>query len=151
VKISRSEKQMTMAESNGEKIAKSGENPKENGVKMKESHKGSSFTNGKHNGDAVKNGGGEENSKLIISQKSTPTHSHKSLHTPIQASGCTTEASSNINHVAPKTDSKSKSEAKSSSERDKKRRDEHGKDNFTAIYSRAPRKSGEKLKTLDDS
>lgn len=126
-----------MAETSEENVAKSGENPKENGVKMRESHKGSPVVNGKHNGDTVKNGSGEENPKLIISQKSTPTHSHKSLHTP-QAASCTT-ASPNINHVAPKSDSKSKSEVKSSSEtpsKDKKRRDEHGKNGSMAIYSR---------------
>jgi hypothetical protein len=143
--------QMTMAESSEEKNSKKGENPRENGVEMKESHNSSSFVNGKHNGEAVKNGNGEENLKSIISQKSTPTHSHKSLHTPTQALGCTTEASSNINHVAPKTDSKSKLEAKSSSEKDKKRREKHGKDNFVAFYGRALWKSGEKSKSLDES
>ena len=124
-----------MAETSEENIAKSGENPKENGVKMKDSHKGHSLSNGKHNGEPVKNGSVEENSKLIISQKSAPTHSHKSLHTSPQASGCTT-ASPNINHVASKTDSKSKSESKTSSEtpsKDKKRRDEHGEKHFIAI------------------
>lgn len=126
---------MTMAETSEENIAKNSENPKENSVKMKESHKGHSLSNGKHNGEAVKNGSAEENSKLIISQKSAPTHSHKSLHTSPQASGCTT-ASPNINHVASKTDSKSKLESKSSSEtpfKDKKRRDEHGKNHTISI------------------
>jgi hypothetical protein len=136
--------ELTMAEASNENIAKSCENPKENGKKMKEGHKAKSLPNGKHNGDSVKNGMAEENPKPIISQKSTPTQSHKSLHTSTHSSSCTIEASSsNINHVASKSESKSKFDSKNSSEtpsKDKKRKDEHGKNKLLAFYG--PAKSG---------
>lgn len=126
-----------MAEASNENIAKSCENPKENGTKMKESHKAKSLPNGKHSGDAVKNGGGVENPKSIISQKSAPTQSHKTLHTSPNSSSCTIEASSNINHVAAKSESKSKSDSKNTLDtpsKDKKRKDEHGELKLIAFY-----------------
>lgn len=139
-----------MAEASNENIAKSCENPKENGAKMKESHKASALPNGKHNSETVKNGKGEENPKPIISQKSAPTQSNKSLHTSPNSSSCTIEASSNINHVASKSESKSKSDSKNSSEsssKDKKRKDEHGKRKSMAFYG----PTCEFLETFDES
>lgn len=115
-----------MAESN-ENVAKTGENPKENGVKVKEVAKTCSPVNGKHNVDTKTNGNSGEKSNSII-QKSTPTQAHKSQHTSPQSSSCTTEAS-HINHVVPKN-GKSKHESRSSHgtpSRDKDRQNGHGK------------------------
>lgn len=114
-----------MAESS-ENIAKSGENP-ENGAKLKENCKTSSPVNGKGSVGVTSNGNCGETSKSIISQKSSLTPSHKSVHTSSSSSGCTKEAS-NINHVAPKAEGKSKTDSKSSHEssRDKKKHDGNG-------------------------
>ena len=120
-----------MAEESNENIAKSGENPTENGVKVKESGKTSVLTNGKTNGEAVHNGSSKESGSLIISQKHSPTQAHKSLHTSPHKSSCTTEASLNSsNHVAHKADEKSKVDSKTphaTPSKDRKSRDEHGK------------------------
>lgn len=117
-----------MAESS-ENIAKSSENPKENGDKHKANSKSDSPVNGKISADAVANGNTGEISKSIISQKSSLTQSHKSEHTSSRSSSCTKEAS-NINHVAPKVEGKSKAESKTSHEtpsKDKKKHDGNGK------------------------
>lgn len=116
-----------MAESN-ENIAKTCENPKENGVKQKENCKATLILNGKSSVDVVVNGNSEELSKSIISQKISLTPSLKSLQTPSHSSGCTKEAS-NTNQALPKVEEKSKSDLKSSREtpsKDRKRHDGHG-------------------------
>lgn len=125
---------MTMAESN-ENIAKSCENPKENGAKVSASPKANSLTNGKQSVVAVVNGNSAEKSKSIISQKQSPTPTHKSPLTPSQSPSCTTEASSFM-HVAKKAEEKSRSESKGTHEtpsKDKKNQDGHGKDLLLAL------------------
>ena len=117
-----------MAESS-ENIEKSCENPKENGDKHKSNGKASSPVNGKHSASVILNGNSVEKSKSIISQKSSLTPSHKSLHASSHSSSCTKEAS-NINHVAAKDDVKSKSDSKNSHEtpsKDKKKHNGNGK------------------------
>lgn len=109
-----------MAASN-ENIAKTCENQKEKGVRLKENCKDSSPTNDKRSVDAALNGSSSENAKSIISQKSTPTQTHKSLHS-------TSSKASDGNHVSSehrgKTDSKSSSETPA---KEKKRHEGHGK------------------------
>lgn len=118
-----------MAESN-ENIAKSCENPKENGVKLKENCKATLPPNGKCIVEAAVNGNSMESSKSIISQKISHTQPNKSLQASPHSSGCTKEAS-NINQAAPKVEEKSKTDSKSSndaSSKNRKRHDGHGKD-----------------------
>lgn len=93
-----------------ENIAKTCENPKENGVKLKENCKESPSTNGKCNIDAVVNGSSSEIAKPT-SQKSSPTQTQKSLHSSSSSSKA-------------KTDSKGSSETPA---KDRKRHDGHGK------------------------
>jgi hypothetical protein len=112
-----------MAEST-ENIVKSCENPKENGVKLKENGKTSSPSKVKLDAGAAKPGKSEESSKSIISRKTSPIPSHKSL----QKSGIT-KASSHSNHVAPKSDGKPETESKGSHEtpsKDRKKDDGQG-------------------------
>lgn len=103
-----------------ENIAKTWENPKENGVKVKENCKDSSPVKCKRVVDAALNGNSGENTKSIISQKSAPTQTHKSLHS---------SSSSRASDV-PKTEHRTKTESKSSSDtpvKDKKHHDGTGK------------------------
>lgn len=104
-----------------ENIAKTCEKTRENGAKVKEDREAIQPVNGKINGDVVTNENSGENGKSA-SQKSSLTHSNKSLH----SSKCTKDAS-NGNHVAAKVEGKSAS--KSSHEtpsKDKKRHDGQG-------------------------
>lgn len=119
-----------MAERN-ENVAKSVENPRENGTKAKEGHKASPVTNGKPSVDVKINGNSGETAKSIISQKPAPTPAHKSLHTsPHSPSRPTAAAMSSSNHVAPKSEARGRGESKTPHEtptKDKKKHDGHGK------------------------
>lgn len=130
-----------------ENIAKSCENPKENGAKMKEINKAVSLTNGKQSGDSVQNGKADEISKSIISQKSSPTHSHKSLHTSPHSDA------SHIKHVAQKSDGKSKPDSKTaheSSSKDRRSKDGHGECHLRNISDAAKTDSFHYWKHIDD-
>lgn len=113
-----------MAESS-ENITKSCENPKENGVKPSENCKTNPPVNGKTSAGVVLNGNSIEISKPIISQKPSLTQSHKSVHTSLESSSCTKEAS-NINHVVPRVENKSRTDSKNSSETPSKDRKHNG-------------------------
>lgn len=116
-----------MAERN-ENVAKSVENPRENGTKAKEGHKACPVTNGKQSVDVQINGNSGETAKSIISQKPAPTPAHKSLHTSPHSPSRPMAAASN--HVAPKSEARGKGESKTPHEtptKDKKKHDGHGK------------------------
>lgn len=110
-----------MAASN-ENIAKTCENQKEKGLKLKENCEDSPPTSGKRSADASLNGNSSENAKSIISQKSTPTQTH--IHS-------SSSKASDGNHVSSKSgEHRGKPDLKSSSEtpaKDRKRHDGHGK------------------------
>lgn len=118
-----------MAERN-ENVAKSAENPHENGTKAKEGHKASPVTNGKPRVDVKINGNSGETAKSIISQKAAPTPAHKSLHASPHSPSRSTAATMSNNHVAPKSEARGKGESKTPHEtpsKEKKKHDGHGK------------------------
>lgn len=112
---------MIMAETN-ENIANDGGIVPPNVVKKVENGVNGNVKNIKNIVECSTNGKSKEIS--IISH--TPTHSHKISHT---TSSTPNSIASNINHVASKSDVKLKSDSKSSSTsgKESKHRDKHGK------------------------
>lgn len=103
-----------------ENIAKTCEKTKEKSVKTKGDRETIPPVNGKTSDDVVTNGNSAENGKSNASQKTSLTHSNKSLHTSKDASSS--------NHVAPKVEGKSAvKRSHETPSKDKKKHDEQGK------------------------